>query len=167
MHDRPIRFLASLTATAVMGAGLAVSPAAVWGQGSAKPGMSFPAGQGSQPGQPAPGRALSALPNTQPAANASAAVAPPSQFTPRALENAPDNRGFTAGGNQPRNSGTLPQEAGQYWVDYDLRPYTGYLQQHDHPEQAIVDWVLRETGTDVWFTAPFGVLNANRDKLSV
>jgi len=61
----------------------------------------------------------------------------------------------------------LPQEAGQEHRVYDLRPYTGYLTKFDHPEQAIVDWVLRETGTDVWFTAPFGFLSADRDELRV
>ncbi len=50
---------------------------------------------------------------------------------------------------------------------YDLRPYTGYLTNNDRPEQAIIDWIVRETGTDVWFTEPFGFMNANRDSLSV
>ncbi len=63
--------------------------------------------------------------------------------------------------------GSLPQSAGQEHRTYDLRPYTGYLTKQDRPEQAVIDWVLRETGTDVWFTAPFGFLNADRDKLSV
>jgi hypothetical protein len=63
--------------------------------------------------------------------------------------------------------GKLPRTAGQEHRVYDLRPYTGYLTRMDHPEQAIVDWVLRETGTDVWFTQPFGFLSADRDSLSV
>ncbi|WP_233148659.1 hypothetical protein [Rhodopirellula sp. MGV] len=61
----------------------------------------------------------------------------------------------------------LPQTAGQQSRDFDLRPYTGYLQNHDHPEQAVIDWILRETGTDAWFTSPFGYMNASRDTLSV
>ena len=48
-----------------------------------------------------------------------------------------------------------------------MRPYTGYLTKHDHPEQAVVDWILRETGADVWFTSPFGFMSADRDELSV
>ena len=43
--------------------------------------------------------------------------------------------------------GKLPRTAGQEHRVYDLRPYTGYLTKHDRPEQAIIDWVLRETGT--------------------
>jgi hypothetical protein len=68
---------------------------------------------------------------------------------------------------QSTAGGQLPRTAGQEHRVYDLRPYTGYLTKHDHPEQAVVDWVLRETGTDVWFTAPFGFLSADRDQLSV
>ncbi len=72
-----------------------------------------------------------------------------------------------AGAGQTTGGGQLPRTAGQEHRVYDLRPYTGYLTKHDHPEQAVVDWVLRETGTDVWFTPPFGFLNADRDQLSV
>ena len=75
--------------------------------------------------------------------------------------------GRALGGGVGSAGGSLPNSAGQEYRDYDLRPYTGYLTQQDHPEQAIVDWVVRETGTDVWFTSPFGFLNADRDKLSV
>lgn len=68
---------------------------------------------------------------------------------------------------QSSGGGQLPRSAGQEHRVYDLRPYTGYLTNDDRPEQAVVDWVLRETGTDVWFGDPFGFMNANRDSLSV
>ncbi len=68
-----------------------------------------------------------------------------------------------------RTGGTpsLPTDAGQYWEEYDLRPYTKELTNVDRPHQAVVDWVLRETGTDAWFTDPFGFINADREKLRV
>ena len=69
-----------------------------------------------------------------------------------------------AGG--PSNA-ALPNDAGQFWKTYDLKPYTRELKSVDRPQQAIVDWILRETGTDVWFTDPFGVLNADRNTLRV
>lgn len=72
-----------------------------------------------------------------------------------------------AGSAGMSSSNQLPSTAGQQWRTYDLRPYTGYLTQHDQPQQAIVDWVLRETGTDVWFSSPLGILNADRDRLTV
>lgn len=63
--------------------------------------------------------------------------------------------------------GALPQGNGQVHRVYDLRPYTGYLTKHDRPHQAVVDWIIRETGTDLWFTEPFGFISASRDSLSV
>jgi hypothetical protein len=61
----------------------------------------------------------------------------------------------------------LPKDSGQYWVEYDLRPYTKNIRHLDHPQQGLVDWILRETGTDIWFSQPFGILNADRDTLRV
>ncbi len=62
---------------------------------------------------------------------------------------------------------SLPQGNGQLQRYYDLRPYTGYLTKHDRPQQSVVDWILRETGSDVWFNEPFGYMSASRDSLSV
>ena len=103
------------------------------------------------------------------------ANAPTKKSSPRQADTPPSLRN-PAFGRPPSPStspgkitagGSLPRTAGQEHRVYDLRPYTGYLTKHDHPEQAIIDWVLRETGTDVWFTAPFGFLSADRGKLSV
>ena len=63
--------------------------------------------------------------------------------------------------------GSLPQGNGQENRVYDLRPYTGYLTKHDRPHQAVIDWVLRETGSEVWFGEPFGFMSADRDSLTV
>lgn len=62
---------------------------------------------------------------------------------------------------------TLPNRHGQVWRKYDIRPYTQKLSDHEHPEQAIIDWILRETGTDHWFREPLGLLSASRNTLSV
>ena len=86
---------------------------------------------------------------------------PPSMNNPAVQRSANGPVGHVTAG------GELPRTAGQEHRVYDLRPYTGYLTQYDRPEQAIVDWVLRETGSDVWFTEPFGFMNADRDQLSV
>ncbi|MDA8743638.1 hypothetical protein N9N28_03290 [Rubripirellula amarantea] len=97
--------------------------------------------------------------------NPSAADTPPSMQNPAFSR--PNVNQQSLGSGQVTSGGALPRTAGQEHRVYDLRPYTGYLTKHDHPEQAIIDWVLRETGTDVWFTQPFGFLNADRDQLSV
>jgi hypothetical protein len=62
---------------------------------------------------------------------------------------------------------TLPSNAGQKYRKYDLSPYTGHLNQVVRPEQAVVDWIIRETGSDAWFSPPFGFLNADHNTLSV
>jgi hypothetical protein len=61
----------------------------------------------------------------------------------------------------------LPTSAGQYWMEYDLRPYTQSLKNVDRPQQSIVDWIIRDTGTDVWFGEPTGILSADRTTLRV
>ncbi len=62
---------------------------------------------------------------------------------------------------------TLPNEQGQVWEEYDIRPYSAKVTNSGHPEQAIVDWILRDTGTELWFTEPLGILNATRDSVRV
>lgn len=77
------------------------------------------------------------------------------------------SNGRPTAGRITKGAESLPNDAGQVWREYDLTPYTRKLTDIDHPEQAMVDWVLRETGTDVWFRAPLGILSADRDKLRV
>jgi len=61
----------------------------------------------------------------------------------------------------------LPNDQGQIWQQYDISVYTSRVQGVEQPEQAIIDWILRETGTEVWFKPPLGLLNANATTLSV
>lgn len=66
-----------------------------------------------------------------------------------------------------KGAGVLPNDQGQVWREYDIRPYTSRVTNTERPEQAIVDWILRETGTDVWFSEPLGILSANKNTLRV
>lgn len=61
----------------------------------------------------------------------------------------------------------LPATEGQVWQEYDIQPYTSRVKDVEKPEQAVVDWVLRETGTDVWFGEPLALMNATKDTLRV
>ena len=61
----------------------------------------------------------------------------------------------------------LPSEAGQIWQEYDITPYTSQITNNKQPERSIVDWILRETGTEMWFYRPLGILNADKEKLYV
>lgn len=63
--------------------------------------------------------------------------------------------------------GSLPSDQGQTWKEYDLREYTSRVTTTERPEQAVIDWILRDTGTEVWFSEPLGVLSADRDTLRV
>jgi hypothetical protein len=64
-------------------------------------------------------------------------------------------------------NGTLPNDAGQVWREYDITPYTLRVTSTNRPEQAIVDWILRETGYDAWHSDPLGILSANGRTLRV
>ena len=65
------------------------------------------------------------------------------------------------------NAQSLPNAHGQVWRTYDIRPFTNTLVGEPRPEQTIVDWILRETGTEAWFSQPAGMLDANRNRLRV
>lgn len=62
---------------------------------------------------------------------------------------------------------TLPNSAGQVWREYDISPYTSQIKTTENPQKSITEWVLRETGVEMWFHQPLGILNADRDRLLV
>lgn len=66
-----------------------------------------------------------------------------------------------------KGSGVLPNDHGQIWREYDLTPYTLRAAGVARPEQALIDWILRDTGTEVWFSEPLGLLSANSTTLRV
>lgn len=61
----------------------------------------------------------------------------------------------------------LPTNAGQYWVEYDIRAYTDTVKNMERPQQVLIDWILRETGTDSWFGEVTGVITADKSTLRV
>ncbi len=62
---------------------------------------------------------------------------------------------------------SLPNEAGQVWREYDISPYTYAIENSARPQQAIIDWILKETGEELWFNEPLGILSANKQSLRV
>jgi hypothetical protein len=100
---------------------------------------------------PSPFQPLDAIKNQLPGANA-APVAPATG--PNALK-------------VTKGNGTLPNQHGQVWREYDLTPYTSRITGVAKPEQAVVDWILRETGTETWFSTPLGILSADTNTLRV
>jgi hypothetical protein len=64
-------------------------------------------------------------------------------------------------------SGTLPNQNGQIWREYDISPYTSRVTSTNRPEQAIVDWILRETGYEAWHSSVVSILAADAKTLRV
>jgi hypothetical protein len=62
---------------------------------------------------------------------------------------------------------TLPNTAGQIWREYDISPYTLRVTSTNRPEQAVVDWILRETGYEAWHGDPLAILSATKRSLRV
>lgn len=59
----------------------------------------------------------------------------------------------------------LPNDAGQVWKTYNIRPYTLRVTSTNRPEQAVIDWILRETGYETWHSEVFAALSANQSTL--
>ena len=66
-----------------------------------------------------------------------------------------------------KGSGTLPNDHGQVWREYEIHPYTTTVTSTNKPEQAIVDWILRDTGTEAWFSEIISLMHADRNTLTV
>ena len=63
--------------------------------------------------------------------------------------------------------GSLPNDAGQVWREYDISSYTARVTTTKRPEQAIIDWILRDTGYEAWHTDPLSILSAGNRTLRV
>lgn len=140
-----------------------------------------PNAQNSQPDQATAARSPSIV--NQPRTNSSspnaagtntsnplASVQPASRFRSSGRPGMAAGRGREIQPGVTRVSKTLnelPRSAGQVWREYDITPYTSQITSTDQPEKAVLDWVLRETGTEMWFTQPMGVLNVDRSKIYV
>jgi len=66
-----------------------------------------------------------------------------------------------------KGSSTLPNDHGEIWREYDISSYTLRVQSTAHPEQLIIDWILRETGYEAWHSTPVGLLSADNRTLRV
>ncbi|MCC6493804.1 MAG: hypothetical protein IT424_12380 [Pirellulales bacterium] len=111
--------------------------------------------------QPLPNQQSYAAATQSPAPAASPYQQPPSAaqaITPTPVDS-PTHAQVTKG------PGTLPNDHGQVWREYDITPYTIRNESTQHPEQAIVDWILRETGYEAWHSTPVGLLSADRKVL--
>lgn len=118
-----------------------------------------PAGAAAPAARPADGTAA--------AGAAPAAKLPEQNVTPiEPLKSmSPENRGPIA--RVSTGNGSLPNDGGQIYREYDISPYTGRVANTARPEQALIDWILRETGYESWHGDPLGFLSANQRTLRV
>ncbi len=132
------------------------------------PPANSPVATAEVPSLPAPIQNTPAAPNNNFAATPPSSQPAPSFKAATSPAPAPNLQAGKSLSSITRNGARgLDASVGQYWATYDLRPYTQQLAGYPRPEQAIVDWIIRETGTDIWFHEPMGVLSANRETLSV
>jgi len=89
------------------------------------------------------------------------------QATPAAGSDTRQKSKPIAGAAISRSMDSLPNEAGQVWREYDISSYTSKVTSVDNPQQALLDWVLRETGNEMWFNEPLGILHATKSRLIV
>lgn len=94
-------------------------------------------------------------------------VAPLNSYSPPAASPATPSAPRQPIARVTEGSGGLPNEAGQVWREYDITPYTVRVTTTNSPEQALVDWILRDTGYETWHSEPFAFLSANRRSLRV
>jgi hypothetical protein len=111
--------------------------------------------------QPTSARSANPTDNVQPANRFSSLSRDASQPAGRTAKTQP---GVT---RVSKTLNELPRSSGQVWREYDITPYTSQITSTDQPEKAVLDWVLRETGTEMWFTQPMGVLNVDKNKIYV
>lgn len=118
-----------------------------------------------QPNAPPAAPAIAPAPSLAPSAPMAApAATPPASANPTYTA---DTRAATSALKVTKGAGVLPNEHGQVLREYDISPYTLKVKNATKPEQAIVDWILRETGTEVWFAEPLGILSATTTTLRV
>ena len=133
--------------------------------------------QAGQPVSPPPGQPTAA-PTGQPAGatnwqsrgvpgQAPAATSPQGGFVPQVAPTPRSNLPRTRIARVTSGTDVLPRSAGQVWRNYDITPFTKNYPAESHPEREIIDWILRETGTDLWFSEPLGILSATHDTLRV
>ncbi|HBO43132.1 MAG TPA: hypothetical protein DD670_04195 [Planctomycetaceae bacterium] len=108
----------------------------------------------------------------------SSAEASEGSDTPRTARNTP-SIDFPSGASSPRRvsadepagvrlaGANLPADGGQVWREYDISTYAMRVSSTERPEQAIVDWILRETGYEAWHGETVSILSASPRKLRV
>ncbi len=62
---------------------------------------------------------------------------------------------------------SLPNQNGQFWIVYDITPFTERFSSTTEPQKSIVEWIRFDSGKDFWHKEPFCILSASRERLYV
>jgi len=137
--------------------------------------LSVLAAQAQQASAPAPANGTQPAARDNAAAGTTATFASPSSAAAPAAASQAQQPAKAAADAPPRKpitrvtsgNGSLPNESGQLYREYDISPYTARITTTKRPEQAIVDWILRETGYETWHSEPLAILSAGPRTLRV
>lgn len=132
-----------------------------------RPGAANPAAVAESPAAPmAKGTNPASIENRVPAALGNADPQSPNPQSPNTARAPAEGPSIT---RVTRGPGSLPSDAGQVWREYDISPYVSRVAGtgNSEPERAVVDWILRDTGAELWFKSPLGLLNADRSTVRV
>jgi hypothetical protein len=113
-----------------------------------------------RPAERAPRVASASQPTSPAAASGGDAIAPLEALAPVASPAAPIAK-------VKQGIDELPREHGQVWREYDISPYTIRVTTTKSPQRAIIDWIFRETGYEVWHSDVVSVLSADTRTLRV
>jgi hypothetical protein len=76
--------------------------------------------------------------------------------------------GADAAGGAPESDETpagFPSEPGAQWRSFDISRYTGLDHSQSNPQNAIIEWIFRRTGTAPWHGEKVAVLSAGRTRI--
>ena len=59
----------------------------------------------------------------------------------------------------------FPSETGFQWRPFDISRYTGLDHSQSNPQNAIIEWIFRRTGTAPWHGEKVAVLSASRSRI--
>ncbi len=61
----------------------------------------------------------------------------------------------------------IPNDRGQIWKQYNISKYTSKFPRMSNPESAVMDWILMETGFEIWHSEIPAMLNVTRTTVNV
>lgn len=105
--------------------------------------------------------------NSNSASTPAKSASDPNQIAPIEPLAAVSSSGQTPIAKVKHGTDSLPSEHGQVWREYDVTPYTLRVTTTKRPEQAIIDWIFRETGYEKWHSDVVSVLAADNRSVRV